>query len=77
LTGEGQSDSRSNGYRNKHRRYSADQVRVYTPNFAAYNNGHKTQTFILGIKVLRKIIAGEMLKIIIIKIIAIHLLLKL
>jgi len=40
LTSEGQGDSRPNGYRNKHKRYSADRVRVSTPIFLQNKNQH-------------------------------------
>jgi len=77
LTGKRQGDSRSNGYRNKHRRYSADRVRFPRQILRWTILDIKHKPFILGIDVLRKIIPKEMLKIIIIKIISIHLLLNL
>jgi len=46
VTGEGQGDyPRPNGYRNKHRRYSADRVRASPTNFWSGRNKDRTQNF--------------------------------
>jgi len=76
--GEEQGDNpKLNGHRNRYRRYSADRVRASSTNFLSDRNRYKTQNFIQGFNVLRKMTGKEVLKIIIIKIIAIHLLLNL
>jgi len=77
LTGKKQRDyPRPNGYRNRHRRYLADRVRVPQRIFRRRETDREHKTIVHGIMVLRKMTGEVMLKIII-KIIAIHLFLNL
>jgi len=77
LTGEGQGDyPRPNGYKNKHRRYSADRVRASPTNFLSDRNSSRTQNSFSRNKNFAQIDRGKLLKIIIINI-AIHFLLNL